>query len=86
MRRVRALARRVGAKAVTTEDAVLDASVLWLCVPDREIRGAAVALAKRAGLATPRQAAGIVDQPHHLQRRGLVWPDRESHFIPVACC
>ncbi|MGA8302045.1 MAG: DUF2520 domain-containing protein [Terriglobales bacterium] len=44
-RRARTLARKVGAKAVSIEDGVLDASVLWLCVPDREIRSAALTIA-----------------------------------------
>jgi predicted short-subunit dehydrogenase-like oxidoreductase (DUF2520 family) len=50
MRRGRTLARKVGAKAVSIENAELNASVLWLCVPDREIRGVAVTLAKRADI------------------------------------
>jgi len=41
----RRLAKRVGARAVTTKTAALDAALLWFCVPDREIRGAASALA-----------------------------------------
>lgn len=45
--RARALARRVGARAVTVENAALNAGLLWFCVPDREIRGVAAALAKR---------------------------------------
>jgi len=45
MRRARRLASKVGAKAVTVERAVLGASLLWFCVPDREIAGAATALA-----------------------------------------
>jgi predicted short-subunit dehydrogenase-like oxidoreductase (DUF2520 family) len=44
-RRTRALAAKVGAHIVTADSAVLDATLLWLCVPDREIRGAASALA-----------------------------------------
>jgi len=39
--RARALAARVGAQAVTAHFAALDATLLWLCVPDREIRRAA---------------------------------------------
>jgi predicted short-subunit dehydrogenase-like oxidoreductase (DUF2520 family) len=35
----------VGAQTVTAHSAVLDATLLWFCVPDREIRGAASALA-----------------------------------------
>ncbi len=44
-RHARALAARVGARTVTAHSAVLDATLLWFCVPDREIRGAAAALA-----------------------------------------
>lgn len=42
----RALARRVGARAVTMESAALDAEVLWFAVPDREIRRVAELLAQ----------------------------------------
>ncbi len=44
-RKARKLAVKVGAKVVTANSAVLDATLLWLCVPDREIRGAAWFLA-----------------------------------------
>lgn len=40
-RRARSLAARVGAQAVSADSALLDASLLWICVPDREIRSAA---------------------------------------------
>jgi predicted short-subunit dehydrogenase-like oxidoreductase (DUF2520 family) len=40
-----ALAQKVGARTVTAHSAALDATLLWFCVPDREIRGAASALA-----------------------------------------
>ena len=43
--RARALAAKVGAQIVTANSAALDANLLWFCVPDREIRGAASALA-----------------------------------------
>ena len=43
--RARALAAKVGAQTVTAHSAALDANLLWFCVPDREIRGAASALA-----------------------------------------
>jgi predicted short-subunit dehydrogenase-like oxidoreductase (DUF2520 family) len=46
-RKARKLAVRVGAQAVTASSAALDAALLWFCVPDREIRGAACALADR---------------------------------------
>jgi predicted short-subunit dehydrogenase-like oxidoreductase (DUF2520 family) len=44
-RRARSLAAKVGAQTVTAHSAALDATLLWFCVPDREIRGAASALA-----------------------------------------
>jgi predicted short-subunit dehydrogenase-like oxidoreductase (DUF2520 family) len=44
-RHARALAAKVGAQIVTTHSAALDAALLWFCVPDREINGAASALA-----------------------------------------
>ncbi len=40
-----ALAAKVGAQTVTAHSAALDATLLWFCVPDREIRDAASALA-----------------------------------------
>jgi predicted short-subunit dehydrogenase-like oxidoreductase (DUF2520 family) len=53
LRKARALAARVGARAVTANSAALDASLLWFCVPDREIRGAASALAASLTARTP---------------------------------
>ena len=50
-RNARALARKVGARAVTVENASLDADLLWYCVPDRAIRGAALAVASRDSFA-----------------------------------
>jgi predicted short-subunit dehydrogenase-like oxidoreductase (DUF2520 family) len=44
-RHARSLAAKVGAQLVTAHTAALDATLLWFCVPDREIRGAASALA-----------------------------------------
>jgi predicted short-subunit dehydrogenase-like oxidoreductase (DUF2520 family) len=44
-RHARALAAKVGARTVTAHSAALEASLLWFCVPDREIRGVASALA-----------------------------------------
>jgi predicted short-subunit dehydrogenase-like oxidoreductase (DUF2520 family) len=41
----RALAAKLGAQIVTADSAALDATLLWFCVPDREIHGAASALA-----------------------------------------
>ena len=46
LRSARTLAARVGAQPVTASSAALDATLLWLCVPDREIRAAASALAR----------------------------------------
>ncbi len=46
-RKARKLAVRVGAQAVAASSAALDATLLWFCVPDREIRGAACVLADR---------------------------------------
>ncbi len=45
---VRRLAAKVGARATTIQTAQLDADLLWLCVPDREIRAAATALSTSA--------------------------------------
>jgi predicted short-subunit dehydrogenase-like oxidoreductase (DUF2520 family) len=56
-RRSRALARKVGAKAVSIGHAALGASVLWLCVPDRQIGAAAAALAGRASVLTTQRGA-----------------------------
>jgi predicted short-subunit dehydrogenase-like oxidoreductase (DUF2520 family) len=42
--RARRLAAIVGARAVATQAPILDAELLWFCVPDREIRAAAASL------------------------------------------
>ena len=47
-RRGRSLAASVRARAVTFDSARLDATLVWFCVPDGEIRGAAWTLADRA--------------------------------------
>ena len=57
VRRARTLAKEVGARAVTAGDSALDASVLWLCVPDRGIRETAAAIAAR--LATLTRQRGL---------------------------
>src|SRR5258708_28990822 len=44
-RHARTLAASVGAQSAPANAAVLDATLLWFCVPDREIRAAASALA-----------------------------------------
>ncbi len=59
-RKARKLANKVGAQSVTVHSAKLDATLLWLCVPDREIRGAA------SGLASSLAARALV------QKRGKV--------------
>ncbi len=48
-KRGRALARQVGARAVTYEDAELASEIIWLCVSDDAIAPTASALAARAG-------------------------------------
>jgi predicted short-subunit dehydrogenase-like oxidoreductase (DUF2520 family) len=57
-RRARSLATRVGARAVTAHSASLSADLWWICVPDREIRSAALLLADRL-LATPSKQSRI---------------------------
>jgi predicted short-subunit dehydrogenase-like oxidoreductase (DUF2520 family) len=52
-RRVRALAAKVGAHAVIANSAKLDATLLWLCVSDREIRAVASALADHLAARAP---------------------------------
>ena len=47
LRGARALAKKVRARAVTPSIAALEAELVWFCVPDREIRRAALLLAKR---------------------------------------
>ncbi|MBI3475671.1 MAG: DUF2520 domain-containing protein [Acidobacteria bacterium] len=47
-RRAQRLAKKVGARSVTVQDARLGADLIWLCVPDQEIRTAAKNLAKTA--------------------------------------
>jgi predicted short-subunit dehydrogenase-like oxidoreductase (DUF2520 family) len=45
LRKARLLAAKVGARGVTAQSTRLDATLLWFCVPDREIRRAASTLA-----------------------------------------
>jgi predicted short-subunit dehydrogenase-like oxidoreductase (DUF2520 family) len=49
-RRARSLVAKVRAKMVTASSAALDATLLWFCVPDREIYSAASELAFRASV------------------------------------
>jgi predicted short-subunit dehydrogenase-like oxidoreductase (DUF2520 family) len=44
-RRARSLAAKVGARAVSVHSSLLSADLLWICVPDGEIRSAASLLA-----------------------------------------
>jgi predicted short-subunit dehydrogenase-like oxidoreductase (DUF2520 family) len=65
LRRGRTLARRVGARAVTVENAALDASVVWLCVPDRQIRAVAAALAERVPWSATRRGSSRLQFAFH---------------------
>jgi predicted short-subunit dehydrogenase-like oxidoreductase (DUF2520 family) len=47
LRNARSLAAKVGARAAAAPSAKLNADLLWLCVPDREIRNAALAVSER---------------------------------------
>jgi predicted short-subunit dehydrogenase-like oxidoreductase (DUF2520 family) len=47
LRKARQLTAKVGAQTVTACSASLDATVLWFCVPDREIHNAAKVMADR---------------------------------------
>lgn len=64
-RRARALAAKVGARSATADSAVLDATWLWFCVPDREIRPAASLLAahisrKKSGVRVAFHSSGAL--------------------------
>jgi predicted short-subunit dehydrogenase-like oxidoreductase (DUF2520 family) len=64
-RHARALASKVGARAVTTHSAALDATLLWFCVPDREIRRTASALAVHlAGRAAAHKGIRVPNRVH----------------------
>jgi predicted short-subunit dehydrogenase-like oxidoreductase (DUF2520 family) len=52
-RRAHTVARKVSSCAVTLDTALLDADLLWLCVPDREIRRVAESIAEM-GKGSPR--------------------------------
>jgi len=52
LRRARVLAKKVHARAVAARSAELNADLIWLCVPDREIGRAAGLLADRLALRT----------------------------------
>jgi predicted short-subunit dehydrogenase-like oxidoreductase (DUF2520 family) len=68
-RRARALAAKVGARTVTVHSAALDATLLWFCVPDREIRGAASLLADHLAARASRHQKGRVHSKVHSKVR-----------------
>ena len=64
-RHARALAAKVGAQTVTAHSAALDATLLWFCVPDREIHAAASALAARRAAQMKRRVPSKVRFAFH---------------------
>ena len=72
--RAKKLAREIGARAATVERAQLDAEVIWLCVPDRQIAAAAEQLAQRrewkGRIALHSSGALGSDELAALKRRG----------------
>lgn len=54
--RAHLLASKVGAQAVTAHSAALDSTLLWFCVPDGQIRRAALALAAHLAASTHHKA------------------------------
>jgi predicted short-subunit dehydrogenase-like oxidoreductase (DUF2520 family) len=58
-RRARFLAETVDARAVTPDSAALNASLLWFCVPDREIHSAALSLAPHVHARTTATGANV---------------------------
>ena len=75
-RRARALARQVGARAVTYADAQLDADIIWLCVSDDAIFPTASAMASRSNwkgkIALHSSGARSSRELEPLRRRGAV--------------
>ena len=73
-RRAAALARRVRARPTTLNNARLDAEVIWFCVPDREIKNAALQLASTVSwkrkLAFHSSGALSSDELDILRQRG----------------
>ena len=76
MRRARLLAKRTGARAVTIGKDPIESEVVWLCVPDREIRGCAEALARsgewKGKVALHSSGALSSVELRALQKRGAV--------------
>jgi predicted short-subunit dehydrogenase-like oxidoreductase (DUF2520 family) len=70
----RALARAVGARFAFVPGALLDANVIWLCVPDREIASAAGFLARQTKwkrkVALHSSGALASDELQALRRKG----------------
>jgi predicted short-subunit dehydrogenase-like oxidoreductase (DUF2520 family) len=73
-RNARALARRVHAGWAVTENARLDADLVWFCMPDREIRKVAGQLARvtdwKGKIAFHSSGALASDELRVLRRRG----------------
>ncbi|MGD0511798.1 MAG: Rossmann-like and DUF2520 domain-containing protein [Terriglobales bacterium] len=73
-RRANELARKVGARTSTSENAHLDADVVWFCVPDREIAAASRQLAStvvwKKKVAFHSSGALASDELKTLRRRG----------------
>ena len=74
MRRARALAREIGASAVSTERAQIQSDIVWFCVPDGVIAEAAESLVSAADwkgkVALHSSGALASDELAALQRRG----------------
>jgi predicted short-subunit dehydrogenase-like oxidoreductase (DUF2520 family) len=72
--RATALAKRVGARAVAISPAVIDADVVWFCVPDDAIARVARSLAQKADwkgrIALHSSGALTSDELAALRRRG----------------
>jgi len=71
-RHARALAAKVGAQTVTAHSATLEATLLWFCVPDREIRGAASALAGNVAARAAADKKGRLHNTLHNKVRSRV--------------
>ena len=72
--KAKVLARQVGARHTTPESARLDADLIWLCVPDREIAAAARLLAPltnwKSKVALHSSGALAADELNILRRKG----------------
>ncbi|MBZ5612721.1 MAG: DUF2520 domain-containing protein [Acidobacteriia bacterium] len=75
-RKASKLAAKVGAHSVTAHSAALDADLLWFCVPDREIRTAASALAAHLAVRTSRVETGLAPSPAAASRVSTHKPAR----------